>query len=82
MASEIICSACSWSPTRQEGCRYNSHVNVFYGVSDRGNGPFEPPNFEALNIRFLAERTSIPIPKIVEEWQEDNRICFLLRKRI
>ena len=42
----------------------------------------EPPNFESLNIRFLAERTSIPIPQIVEEWHEDNGTYFLLTKRI
>jgi hypothetical protein len=93
MDTENICSACSWSPTRQEGCRYNSHVKIFYGVSNRGawslgsnlilkERSIEPPNFESPNIRFLTERTSIPIPKIVEEWQEDNGAYFLLTKRI
>ncbi|EER37413.1 conserved hypothetical protein [Histoplasma capsulatum var. duboisii H88] len=93
MASEDICSACSWSETRQAGCRYNSHVKIFYGVSNRGawslgsnlvlkERTIEPPNFESLNIRFLAERTSIPIPKVVEEWQEVDGTYFLLTKRI
>lgn len=93
MDSKNICSACSWSPTRQEECRYNSHVKLFYGVSNRGvwslgsnlilkERSIEPPNFESLNIRFLAERTSIPIPQIVEEWHEDNGTYFLLTKRI
>ncbi|KAE8330074.1 hypothetical protein BDV39DRAFT_190724 [Aspergillus sergii] len=77
MDPQGICSACSWSPTRQEECRYNSHVKLFYGVSNRG-----PPNFESLNIRFLTEIISIPIPKVVEEWQEDDGTCFLLTKRI
>ncbi|KAB8221150.1 kinase-like domain-containing protein [Aspergillus novoparasiticus] len=88
-----ICSACSWSPPRQEECRYNSHVKLFYGVSNRGvwslgtnlilkERSIEPPNFESLNIRFLTERTSIPIPKVFGEWQEDNGTCFLLTKRI
>lgn len=68
-------------------------MKIFYGVSHRGvwslgsnlilkERTIEPPNFESLNIRFLAERTSIPIPKIVEEWQEDNGTYFLLTKRI
>ena len=93
MEIENVCSACSWSPTRQEGCRYNSNVKIFYGVSDRGawslgsklilkERSIKPPNFEAPNIWFLAERTSIPIPKIVEEWQDDNGSYFLLTKRI
>ncbi|KAB8206048.1 kinase-like domain-containing protein [Aspergillus parasiticus] len=29
--------ACSWASTRQEECLYNSHVKLFYGVSNRGN---------------------------------------------
>lgn len=93
MATENTCSACSWSPTRQDACRYQSHVKLFYGVSNRGvwslgtnlilkERSTEPPNFEVPNIRFLASRTSIPIPQIVEEWQEDDGACFLLTKRI
>lgn len=42
----------------------------------------EPPNFESPNIQFLAERTSMPMPKIVEEWQEDDGSYFLITKRI
>lgn len=93
MATENTCSACSWSPTRQDACRYQSHVNLFYGVSNRGvwslgsnlilkERSSDPPNFEAPNVRFLASRTSIPIPQIVEEWQEDDGASFLLTKRI
>ncbi|KAJ5459013.1 hypothetical protein N7530_010957 [Penicillium desertorum] len=93
MATGNICSACSWSPARQDACRYQSHVNLFYGVSNRGvwslgsnlilkERSIESPNFEVPNIRFLASRTSIPIPQIVEEWEEDDGACFLLTKRI
>lgn len=42
----------------------------------------EPPNFETSNIRFLASRTSIPTPKVIEEWQEDDGAYFLLTRRI
>ncbi|KNG86672.1 hypothetical protein ANOM_005665 [Aspergillus nomiae NRRL 13137] len=93
MDTEHICSACSWSPTRQEGCRYNSHVKLFYGVSNHGAWSLgshlilkerttEPPNFESTNLQFLAERTSMPVPKLVKEWQEDDGTYFLLSKRI
>ncbi|KAJ5584321.1 uncharacterized protein N7459_004121 [Penicillium hispanicum] len=93
MATQNTCSACSWSPARQDDCRYKSHVKLFYGVSNRGvwslgsslilkERSIEPPNFESANIQFLASKTSIPIPKIVEEWQEDDGAYFLLAKRI
>ncbi|KAJ5551019.1 hypothetical protein N7535_001042 [Penicillium sp. DV-2018c] len=93
MANETTCSACSWSPARQDGCRYQSHVNLFYGVSNRGvwslgtnlilkERSAEPPNFEAPNIKYLASRTSIPIPQIVEAWEENDGAYFLLTRRI
>lgn len=41
-----------------------------------------PPNFEADNIRFLRENTTLPVPEIVEEWNEDNGRYFIITKRI
>ncbi|KAJ5763138.1 hypothetical protein N7533_001819 [Penicillium manginii] len=93
MDTENTCSACSWSPTRQEACCYKSHVKLFYGVSNRGawslgsnlilkERSIEPPNFESANLRFLSEKTSILIPQTVEEWKEDDGTYFLLTKRI
>ncbi|KAJ5533358.1 hypothetical protein N7494_009910 [Penicillium frequentans] len=93
MTTEKACSACSWSSARQDECRYKSHVNLFYGVSNRGvwslgsrlilkERSVEPPNFEAANIRFLASATSVPTPKIVDEWKEDDGAYFSLTKRI
>lgn len=87
------CEACSWTPERQNRCRYHSHVKLFYGVSDRGvwslgsqfilkERSSNPPNFEASNIRFLKEKTSIPVPIIVEDWEEDHNRYFMLTKRI
>ena len=43
---------------------------------------YEYPNSESTNVRVLESRTSIPIPKIIEEWQEDDGPHFLLVKRI
>ncbi|KAE8151617.1 kinase-like domain-containing protein [Aspergillus avenaceus] len=89
----IPCSACSWSPECQEGCRYESHVKLFYGMSDRGvwslgsnlvlkERSSEDPNFEAISVRFLKEKTTIPVPTIVEDWEEDNGRYFSLMKRV
>ncbi|KAM0413599.1 hypothetical protein ACHAPT_013623 [Fusarium lateritium] len=42
----------------------------------------DPPNFEAENIRYLREQTTIPVPIIVEEWSEENGRYFIITKRI
>lgn len=93
MTTQNICSACSWSPFRQQACRYNSHVKLFYGVSTRGAWSLgsqfilkertidPPPTFETRNIRFLQSTTTIPIPDVVQEWREENA-HFLLSKRV
>ncbi|KAJ5771644.1 hypothetical protein N7520_002173 [Penicillium odoratum] len=91
MESENICSACSWTPARQKACHYNSHIKIFYGVSTRAwslgsklilkERPAAPPNFESINIAFLAERTSIPIPEIMEAWEEED-MSFKMSRRI
>ncbi len=93
MAVQAPCSACSWTSERQAGCRYHSHVKLFYGVSDRGvwslgsnlilkERPSSLPNFEAVNIRFLRTMATIPIPDIVEEWSEADGRYFIITKRI
>ena len=93
MATNVPCDTCSWNPERQDSCRYHSHVKLLYGVSDRGvwslGSQFilkgrgtNPPNFEAENIRFLKEKTSIPLPTVVEDWKEVDGRYFMLTKRI
>lgn len=93
MAANVPCSACSWTLQRQNSCRYHSHVKLFYGVSDRGvwslgsqfilkERSTSPPNFEAKNIQFLKEKTSIPVPTIVKDWKEDDGRYFMLTERI
>ncbi|GIK04892.1 hypothetical protein Aspvir_008990 [Aspergillus viridinutans] len=87
------CSACSWTLERQEGCRYESHVKLFYEMSDRGvwslGSKFilkersnSPPNFEAANLKFLRKETSIPLPDVLDDWTEDNGRYFLLMSRV
>jgi aminoglycoside phosphotransferase (APT) family kinase protein len=93
MATEVPCAACGWSTHRQDSCRYNSHVRLFYGVSDRGvwsvgsnliikERSDTPPNFEARTVRFLQNNTTIPVPDIIEEWSESDGSYFLVMKRI
>ncbi|KAL7654478.1 hypothetical protein ACMYSQ_006486 [Aspergillus niger] len=87
------CSACSWSTERQEGCRYESNVKIIHATSDRGVWSLgsdlilkersnQAPNFEAENLRFSRENTSIPVPGVVEDWEEPNGHYFVLTKRI
>lgn len=83
MTVEAPCSACSWSSERQDGCYYDSHVKLFYGVSDRGVWSL------GSNL-ILKERSNNP-PNF-EEWefacagiglgQEDQEWKSLLRKHM
>lgn len=93
MGSENICSACSWSPDRQSKCFYNSHVKLFYEASNRGAWSLgsklilkersaDPPNFEVSNTAFLKSKTSIPLPDILDDWQEDDGAYFILARRM
>lgn len=93
MASETPCTACSWSPKRQARSHYNSNVKIFYECSDTGIWSIgselivkerrnsRPPSFEAQNMRFVKENTSIPVPTIIADWVENQR-HFLVVKRV
>ncbi|PHH93327.1 hypothetical protein CDD83_7112 [Cordyceps sp. RAO-2017] len=92
MAAEKPCAACSWTREREESCRHDSHVKLFYEVSDRGvwavgsnliikEMPDSPLNYEARNTRFIQDHTTIPVPETVQEWTENGR-HFLVTKRI
>ncbi|KAI1839556.1 hypothetical protein JX266_014232 [Neoarthrinium moseri] len=94
MPTEVPCTACGWTTRCQESCNYNSHVKLFYGVSDRGvwsigtkwivkeRSNNSPPNFEAQNIRFLQSNTTIPVPTILDESSETDESHIILMKRI
>ncbi|KAF9730212.1 hypothetical protein PMIN04_012255 [Paraphaeosphaeria minitans] len=92
MDVDVPCKACSWTSERQHSCRYNSHVKLFYSASDRGawslgskyilkERSIEPPNFEACNIRFLRESTTIPVPRVELEYNDDDRY-FMVTERV
>ncbi|MCJ1444186.1 MAG: hypothetical protein MMC23_004687 [Stictis urceolatum] len=93
MATNVPCSACSWTQERQEGCWYQSRVKLFYGVSDRGvwsigsklilkERSSKGANFEAANVEFIKEKTTIPVQTIIEAWSEDEDRYFLLARRV
>jgi hypothetical protein len=88
MTAENPCTACSWTTARQDAGRYNSNVKIFYSMSDRAAwslGPKyifkersdEPPSFEARNLRFLNEKTTIPIPAVVLDYNHDG--CYFIQ---
>lgn len=92
MATEAPCTACSWTTRRQNAGHYHSNVKIFYSMSDRAAwslGPRyifkersnKPPCFEARNLQFLEQRTSIPIPKFVLDYEHNDRY-FIQTERI
>lgn len=88
------CTACSWTPERQKSCSYESHVKLFYSAGDRGAWSLgsnlilkdrgsSPPTYEVLNNHFVQQETSIPVPTVVESWDEpETGRTFILMKRI
>ncbi|KAL4876745.1 kinase-like protein [Aspergillus karnatakaensis] len=94
MESSSPCTACSWTIERQNQCWYESHVKLFYEAGNRGvwsvgstmilkdRGPGVSTR-EVPNVRFVEENTSIPVPTVVETWDEhDTGRTFILLKRV
>ncbi|KAF1996162.1 kinase-like protein [Amniculicola lignicola CBS 123094] len=92
MEPDAPCKACSWTSERQHSCRYESHVKLFYSVSDRGAWSLgskyilkerstHPPTFEVRNIRFLRKQTTIPVPRVALEFNDNDR-HFMVTERI
>ncbi|PWY78811.1 kinase-like protein [Aspergillus eucalypticola CBS 122712] len=92
--SSTPCTACNWTPERQNHCNYKSHLNVFYESGNRGiwsigskvilkdHGPNHPTP-EVPNIHFVQDRTSIPVPTIIKSWEEeeeDKHTLTLMRR--
>ncbi len=84
---------CSWTLERQKRCRYHSNVKLFYSASDRGvwslgsklilkERSSGPPNFKAINIQFLQATTTIPIPDVVQEWNDADGRYFIITRRM
>lgn len=85
------CAACSWTAQRQKYCRYESHVKLFYEAGDRGvwslgsnlilkDRGASLPTFEVPNIQFVQQETSIPVPAVVESWEEGGHTLILMKR--
>ncbi|KAJ5142573.1 uncharacterized protein N7515_001360 [Penicillium bovifimosum] len=90
-SSEVPCPACKWTPDQQRRCSYESNVRLFYGAGDRGywalgskfifkDRGIDPPSYEVMNTRFLAEKTTIPVPITVQEWTEGKRYFQIVER--
>ncbi|KAL4782700.1 kinase-like domain-containing protein [Aspergillus varians] len=85
------CTACSWAAERQKHRGYESRVKIFYEAGDRGvwslgsklivkdRGP-SIPALEVPNIQFVQEQTSIPVPTVVDSWDEDGHALIVMRR--
>ncbi|CAL5875246.1 uncharacterized protein PFLUO_LOCUS9550 [Penicillium psychrofluorescens] len=93
MTNETLCSACTWSPDRQSHCSYKSHVHIFYEASDRGvwsigskyilkERSSKPPSYESVNTRFVKDNTTIPIPSLLKDWDDEDGRYFLIAERV
>ncbi|KAL6230239.1 hypothetical protein BDW75DRAFT_248860 [Aspergillus navahoensis] len=91
MVSSSPCSACSWTHERQKHCNYESYVKLFYEAGDRGvwslgsnlilkDRGASLPTFEVPNILFIQEQTSIPVPTVVESWEEGQHTLILMKR--
>lgn len=89
--SSDACAACSWTTERQKHCNYESHLKLFYEAGDRGvwslgsklilkDRGASLPTFEVPNIQFVQEQTTIPVPTVVESWEEGNHTLILMRR--
>ncbi|KNG89852.1 hypothetical protein ANOM_001760 [Aspergillus nomiae NRRL 13137] len=83
--------ACSWTTERQKHCNYESYLKLFYEAGDRGvwsigsklilkDRGASLPTFEVPNIQFVQEQTSIPVPTVVESWEEGDYTLILMRR--
>ncbi|KAG2415573.1 hypothetical protein HFD88_006764 [Aspergillus terreus] len=91
MTSSDPCPACSWTTERQGHCSYKSHVKLFYEAGDRGVWSLGSnvilkdrggslPTREVPNIQFVQEQTSIPVPTVIESWEEGDHTLILMRR--
>ncbi|KAJ5609730.1 hypothetical protein N7528_010297 [Penicillium herquei] len=90
MASDP-CAACGWTIERQARCRYESQVSLFYEAGNRGvwslgsslilkDRGSKLPVAEASNIHFVRTNTSIPVPSVIESWEENEHYLLLMRR--
>ncbi|KAJ6086072.1 hypothetical protein N7486_010353 [Penicillium sp. IBT 16267x] len=72
--NSIPCAACSWTTERQRHCNYESYLKLFYEAGDRGVWSM------GSKLILIEEQTSIPVPTIVESWEEGEHTLILMRR--
>ncbi len=77
------CTACNWTQERQNHCGYKSHVKIIHDagnraawalgsaliLKDRGPGS---PTYEVRNLQFVRDNTTIPVPVLIDTWEEEE----------
>ncbi|KAL4958153.1 kinase-like domain-containing protein [Aspergillus filifer] len=64
-------------PHHQRGCSYKSHVQIFYECSNCASS-----NERTSQCRFVKEKTSINVPDILKDWEEDDGHTMTLMRRV
>ena len=82
------CKACGWEEYDHD---YKSYVKLFFQAGDRGvwsigskvilkDRGSNLPTSEVPNIQFVQEQTSIPVPTVIESWEERKHTLILMRR--
>ncbi|EGD91904.1 hypothetical protein H112_00508 [Trichophyton rubrum D6] len=87
------CPTCGWSDLRRSRCSHISQVKLVNAVSNRAwwhigsdmvlkEDPYDKwKTSEVANLKFIQEKTTIPVPTIVKDWvQSDNRHFLLIER--
>ncbi|OJJ65558.1 hypothetical protein ASPBRDRAFT_35837 [Aspergillus brasiliensis CBS 101740] len=88
MTPSNACFFCGWSQACQHDGRYRGHVNSFFQEEVMSFGPGTVlkvqdnnlPTDEVSNIRLVQEQTSIPVPKILEDREEEDQRLVLMER--
>ncbi|GAT29532.1 hypothetical protein RIB2604_03000630 [Aspergillus luchuensis] len=83
-------TACSWTPERQNHCNLQKPPQTLLRIRRprhlvprlKDRGPNHPTS-EVPNIHFVQDRTCIPVPTIIESWEEgeeDKHTLTLMRR--
>lgn len=82
-ADSTPCTACGWTQERQNHCGYKSHVKIIHDAGNRAawalgsalilkdRGP-DSPTYEVRNLQFVRDNTTIPVPVLVDTWEEEE----------
>ncbi|KAL6230708.1 hypothetical protein BDW75DRAFT_234194 [Aspergillus navahoensis] len=62
----------------KEAEELQAQVKLFYEAGDHRGASL--PTFEVPNILFIQEQTSIPVPTVVESWEEGQHTLILMKR--